>query len=109
MVLPSPILARKDFGSNWGLRLAAIAGDLSPGASHLVYSKCLEHPDSAAGSTAAAGMESLLPHNNFSSSSIALTELMSARPRLTRGARLFCSDTKARLPEPMWVKWRVGV
>src|SRR6266536_2694926 len=29
MVLPSPILARKDFGSNGGLRLVAIAGGLA--------------------------------------------------------------------------------
>jgi hypothetical protein len=50
MVLPSPILARKDFGSNGGLRLVAVAGGLARSIA-LVYSKCLERPTARAGLT----------------------------------------------------------
>src|SRR4029453_5641765 len=43
MVLPSPILARKDFGSNGGLRLVAMAGGLARSIAPRLL-KCLSVP-----------------------------------------------------------------
>jgi hypothetical protein len=47
MVLPSPILARKDFGSNGGLRLVAIAGGSSVAVLKYNEHGCVwfRHPD----------------------------------------------------------------
>src|SRR5437773_11168607 len=82
MVLPSPILARKDFGSNGGLRLVAIAGGLARSIAPRIL-QLLGAPDSAGRiDPPLAGIDRLNPPRQFSQ-------------WIHLGA-LFCPDAKAR-------------